>query len=925
MRLSTLLALVLGLIALLVGGVTVFLATLDVGRYKAEIVALIEGKTGREVAIDGDLDLSLGLAPALVVENVHLGNASWARDPDMVSVGRLEAQVALLPLLTGDLRVIRLVLADTSVWLETDDQGQGNWALGALGPDPAPAPATGTPPTPPANTPAATDPPRDSADSPTGLDIQDVRLENATLILRDGVRDQTLTLELDRAVLMGAGVDSPLQVDLAGRYNGLAFAAEGTLGSLTALGAPAAGQDQDSGDTPPTSTPWPLDLTAQVAGATVTVSGTIADPIEARGLDLTISARGSQVGDLAALGPVLDRDLRLPAVGAYDVTLRLAGDAATLTAPDLNATLGTLPLLKATARGRIDDLTAADGIALDISAEGGEVADLLRLPALASTVLEPGTDLPTLGPFRVTATVTGGPDSLSVRAIDLGVGPPGGLRLTASGAVADALAASGIGLDVALNAPDPGRLNDLGVPVAVPVQARARVSDIAGGYRIADLKASLGRSHLAGALDARLDGPRPRVSGSLQAPLLDLAEMTGASPPAPDTRALPAPSVPAPSMTPIDAATPAAAPRGATLIPNTPLPLGALSAVDAAISITVGQAVLPNGTALDTVNLGVTLADGALTLDPLRIGVAGGTVSGTVAMAPVGGGAAALRVNLSGDNVTLGTLAKDVGQTDLIQGGRTRLRLALTGQGATPHQIAGTLDGRVLVHSVDARLNNAALDWAGADVPTQLISTINPFGKTENTTPVRCLVVNMTATQGVLSGEHGLALETDRMVVGGGGGFDLGAERLSVKVAPAAREGIGLERGLGRIVELFAVTGPFTTPALVLDAREAVRTGLRTAASAAGAVATGGLSLVGEDLAANLLGGSGAEMEPCLVALGEKEPGQGSGGTAAADPAADALDAVRQQAEEAVEDLTDQLPGPAGEAIGGGLRRLLNR
>lgn len=914
MRLSTLLALVLGLIALLVGGVAVFLATLDVGRYKADIVALIEDKTGREVAIDGDLDLSLGLAPALVVETVRLGNAPWAGDPDMVAVGRLEAQVALLPLLSGDLRVIRLVLADTSVWLETDDQGQGNWALGARDPDQAPTPATDT---------AAATTQSAPADRPMGLDIQDVRLENATLVLRDGVRDQTFTLELDRAVLMGAGVDSPLQVDLAGRYNGLAFSAKGTLGSLTALGAPG-GQGQAPGDIPPTNPPWPLDLTAQVAGATVTVSGSIADPIEARGLDLTISARGSQVGDLAALGPVLDQDLRLPAVGAYDVSLRLTGDAATLAAPDLNATLGTLPLLKATASGRIDDLTAAEGIALEISAEGGEVADLLRLPALASA-LEPGSDLPMLGPFRVTATVTGGPDNLAVRGIDLGVGPPGGLRLTATGAVADALAASGIGLDVALNAPDPGRLNDLGVPVAVPVQARARVSDIAGGYRIADLKASLGRSHVAGALDARLDGPRPRVSGSLQAPMLDLAEMTGASRTAPDTRALPPSSVPAPAMTTIDAATPADGPRGATLIPDTPLPLDALSAVDAAISITVDQAVLPNGTALDNLDLGVTLADGALTLDPLRIGVAGGTVSGTVAMAPTGGGAATLRVDLGGDNVSLGTLAKDMGQTDLIQGGRTRLRLALTGQGATPHQIAGTLNGRVLVHSVDARLNNGALDWAGADVPTQLISTINPFGKTENTTPVRCLVVNMTASQGVLSGEHGLALETDRMVVGGGGGFDLGAERLSVKVAPAAREGIGLERGLGRIVELFAVTGPFTAPALVLDAREAVRTGLRTAASAAGAVATGGLSLVGEELAANLLGGSGAEMEPCLVALGEKEPGQGSGGAAAADPAADALDAVRQQAEEAVEDLTDQLPGPAGEAIGGGLRRLLNR
>ncbi|MBB4267379.1 AsmA family protein [Roseospira visakhapatnamensis] len=921
MRLSTVLALILGLIVLLVGGVAVFLATLDVGRYKADIVALMEDQTGRRVAIDGDLDLSLGLAPALVVEDVHLGNADWAQDDDMVSVGRLEAQVALLPLLSGDLRVVRLVLADAAVWLETDAEGRGNWALGPTDT----TEAADTPADPPADivadvpgeTPTRTTP-------PARLDIQDVRLENAILILRDGARDRTLTLELDTAVLTGAGVDTPLDVDLAGRYNGLAFSAEGTMGALTALGAPRAGAEP----TAPPAPPWPLDLTAEVAGATITVNGAIAQPTEARGLDLTVSARGSQIADLAALGPVIDQDLTLPAVGAYDVTLQLTGDAAALAVPMLEASLGTLPLLKATATGSIDNLSAGDGVTLLVAAEGGEVADLLRLPALAAAAGD-GQDLPMLGPFRVSATVAGGPDDLTVKDIDLGVGPPEGLRLTAVGAVADAVAASGLDLTVALTAPDPARLTELGIPIAVPVQASAQVSDIDGGYRLADLRAALGRSHLTGDLDARLDGPRPHLSGRLVAPLLDLAEITGA--PAPETRAVPDPSASTPSLpTPAPTGT-----GGATVIPDTPLPLDGLSAVDADLSIRVEHAVLPNGMTLDDVDLGVTLADGALTLDPLRTGVADGTVTGTMTLTPTGNGAAALRVDLTGDGVTLGTLARQMGQGDLVQGGPSRLRLNLAGQGATPRQIAGTLDGRVLLHTVDARLNNRALDWAGADVSTQVIRTINPFGTEEATTPVRCLVVNMTASEGVLSSDHGLALETDRMVVGGAGGFDLGAERLSVKIAPAAREGIGLERGLGRIVELFAVTGPFAAPSLVLDAREAVRTGLRTAASAAGALATGGLSLVGEDLAANLLGGSGAEMEPCLVALGEKEPGQGGGAPAEAgdgstvdaleDGARDQVDAVREQAEEAIDDLTDQLPGPAGEALGGGLRRLLNQ
>jgi len=911
MRLSTVLAVLLGLVALVVGGIAVFLATLDVGRYKPEIIALIEGQTGRSVAIDGDLDLSVGLTPALVVEDVHLGNADWAQDPDMVSVGRLEAQVALLPLLSGDLRVVRLVLSDAAVWLESDADGRGNWTLGpttdAEGPDADTADVPDTPVAQSQDTPTAA-----SGGAPGRLDLQDVRLENATVILRDGVRDQTFTLELDQAVLKGDGVDAPLGVDLAGRYNGLAFSAEGTLGSLMALGT----ADPAAGD----RTPWPLDVTASAAGATLTVTGAIADPIEGRGFDLTVTARGSQIADLAALGKVVGQTLALPDVGAYDVTLDLSGDADALSVSTLDASLGTLPLLKATASGHIDDVIGAKGIALTVTAEGGEVADLMRLPTLASVVQTNADDLPMLGPFRVSATADGDAEALAVRDLSVGVGPPDGLRLTATGAVTNARALSGIDLDVTLNAPDPNRLAALGLPVSVPVRAGARVSDITGGYRITNLTTTLGRSQLDGTLEARLDGPRPRLSGQLTAPVLDLMDLTGASG-AQDGNSKPSASNNTPSVPMAGSPVRPAAPNGTTLIPDTPLPLDALSIVDANLSVQAGTLVLPNGLPLTDVSLTLALANGALTVDPLRAGVADGRINATVGLTPTGGdGAANLRLDLAADDISLGTLAEGLGQSGLIQNGPTKIRASLTGRGGTPHQIAGTLNGHVLVHTVNAILDNGAVDWAGGDVSSKLIETINPFSKEEPSTPVRCLVFNMTAANGILSNDHGLALETDRMVVGGGGGFDLGTERLNLKIAPAAREGIGLERGLGRIVELFAVTGPFSSPKLVLDAREAVRTGLRTAASAAGAVATGGLSLLGEDLASRLLGGEGAEMEPCLVALGEKQPGQGSTAESGtdSDTTSDSVDAVRKQAEEAVEGLTDQLP----EGLGEGLRQL---
>ncbi|MBB4286047.1 AsmA family protein [Roseospira goensis] len=892
MRLSTILKVIGGLLVLLIIGVGVFIATLDVSQYRGQIAGAIEDATGRRVAIDGEMDLAIGLSPALVVEGVSIGNTDWASDPTMVSVQRLEAQVEVLPLLSGQIRVNRLILVEPVVSLETNAEGTGNWTFGT--PDAA-APAGET-------APAGAD--GEAGGGAAQLEIQEVRLRDGALTYRDGVSGQTMRVTLERVSLTGAGLDAPLEVDIAGAYNDAAFTLAGTLGPLAGLTASSAA-------------PWPLDVTATAGGATVTVAGDIAVPAKARGLDLAVSAEGAQLGDLGALLAALGQTQPVPALGPYRVAARVQGDADALALSGLDASLGAMPRLKVTATGAVENVTAVQGLDLAISAEGAEVG---ALADLAAQVGQP-VDVPALGPFAVTATVTGSPDALAVSGLDAAVGEAGRFRATATGAIADALAQSGLDLTVGVDAPDPAVLADLGAPVPVPLNARASLSDITGGYRLRDIQATVGRSTLSGAIDAVLDGPRPAVAGRINAPLLDLNELAGG----------PAGAAPAPAA-PADGSGGGAS--GGPMIPDTPLPLDALRAADATLTLTADRAVLPGGAEMANVTLGLTLAGGALALDPVQAGIAGGQIAGTVALTPTEGGGARASVDLTGERVALGTLARTFGGTDALEGGPTTLTVSLSGQGATPHQIAGTLTGAVLVHTVDARMNNGAVNWAGGDVFTQLGELINPFGQREPTTPIQCLVFNMTATQGVLSNDHGIALETDKMVVGGGGAFDLGAERLNVKIAPRPRPGIGLETGFGKIVELFAVTGPFASPALELDAQKAVETGLKTAASAAGAVATGGLSLLGENLAGSLLGSStDGEMEPCLVALGQKDPGEigaapaesAAPGTAA--PAEAVEEQIQQQIRGVTEGLTEGLPEGTGdrlnEALGGALQGVL--
>ncbi|KAA5607635.1 AsmA family protein [Roseospira marina] len=806
MKISTLVKVLLGLIVLAIGALGVFIATLDVSQYKGRIVALLEQKTGRTVTIDGDLDLAIGLSPALVVEDVTIGNADWASDPEMLSVGRLEAQVEMLPLLSGDINIVRVILDDPIVHLETDKDGNGNWAL-SLPTDAADATE------PPLDT-ASTEAPADGAEGPGGLpalQIQEVRLENGMLTYRDGVTGQTMAVALDTVSLTGGGLADPLNIEIEGAYNDAEFTLDGSVGAPAAL-------------TNPNGTAWPLDLTATAGGATVTAKGTIAHPAEATGIDLAITARGEQIADLATLAQAFGQSVAIPALGPYTATLNLAGDA----------------------------------------------------------------------------------DALAVRDLDAKLGTPGEFLVAATGSIANALAASGLDLTVSVAAPDPDVLADFGAALPAAASARAVVRDIDGGYGLRDLEATLGRSALSGTLDARMDGPRPAVSGSLSSSLLDLDELAST----PDGDSDGTVTVPAAPAAPTDS--------GGPMIPDTPLPLDALRLADANLSLAVERAILPGGGEVSDLSLNVTLDGGALSISPMQANVAGGAMDGSVTLRPTGNGAARLAVDMNGDGVRVGDLAKAFAGSEAVLDGPTTLRVKLEGQGATPHQIASTLDGSILVHTVDARMNNGAVNWAGGDVMTQLGELINPFAAKESTTPIQCLVFNMTATQGVLSNDNGVAMETDKMVVGGGGAFDLGAERLNVKIAPRPRPGIGIETGFGKIVELFAVTGPFASPSLELDAEKAIQTGLRTAASAAGAVATGGLSMLGESLVGGMLGSEGGELEPCLVALGEKDPGQG--GSAAGAESGSPTDGVGQ----ALEGLTGGESGDVGRAIenilGGGQR-----
>jgi hypothetical protein len=156
-----------------------------------------------------------------------------------------------------------------------------------------------------------------------------------------------------------------------------------------------------------------------------------------------------------------------------------------------------------------------------------------------------------------------------------------------------------------------------------------------------------------------------------------------------------------------------------------------------------------------------------------------------------------------------------------------------------------------------------ALDVAG-DILTKVFDTINPFRKSEPVTELRCAVARLPVRAGVIKIERSVAYETSKINVVVAGLVDLREETLDLAIRPSPTQ--GLRVGLGSLAELVRLTGPLTAPRIGLDTLGAAR----QAVSIGAAVATGGLSLLGE----GLLKGAVDDPHPCQTALAPPAPGK---------------------------------------------------
>ncbi len=372
------------------------------------------------------------------------------------------------------------------------------------------------------------------------------------------------------------------------------------------------------------------------------------------------------------------------------------------------------------------------------------------------------------GELGAPSTLAGNsPYPLNVRAEALG------LTVGVDGSIAQPAAAAGLNLRLTVNGENLSGLAAVagdGLPSGGPLSLATVLRGDPSRIELADLEFGFGPTELSGGLQVSLAGVRPKLTGNLVSPRIDLAALAPASDGSAGATGAEAP------------ATAAETPEGESgrrVLPDTPLPLEGLRAADVDLAVEVAELVTPSLT-VDDVTLGLRLDNGVLTVDPFAATAANSPVTGRIGL-DASGEVAALDVDLTGPALDLGALVLQFSGQDIIRGSAA-LDVSLQGKGTSVAGIAGSLNGhsRLVMEEGQARTESFDLIIGGL---TGVVSSV--FSEQDEFTVVNCLAANLQFENGTAAT---LALiDTDLIVVTGEGSMNLADESLNLQVTPESK------------------------------------------------------------------------------------------------------------------------------------------
>ena len=270
--------------------IIVVVSTYDYNKFKPQIIEIAQKYTGRKLTLAGDINVKTSLYPTLQVNNVSFQNAPWSAHPEMIHAKSLEVQLALIPLIKGNIDIERLMLINPDVILEINKSGQTNLEFNVPGQQKtktAPEKKTGTEGAP--------------------FAFKEIVIRNGKLTVVNHQKNQTFVLIIHQLVEKPEKSMDRSDINLEGAFNDIPLNVSGNVGTLAGITDPAV--------------PFPVDLKAKVGQMEIHIAGKIQNPLAAKGIDVKLMVKGHDLSDIES---VTKAPLPLAVKGPFDLSGHLA-------------------------------------------------------------------------------------------------------------------------------------------------------------------------------------------------------------------------------------------------------------------------------------------------------------------------------------------------------------------------------------------------------------------------------------------------------------------------------------------------------------------------------------------------------------------------------------------------------------------------
>ncbi len=272
---------------------------------RGPIEARVEAATGRDFAIEGDLQGEFSWQPWMRARDIRLANADWAQAGELVHVEELALRIDARELLRGQLVIMDTRILGADIHLEIDEEGRANWEMPGD---------------------ASDDAGDDAGDGDTQRSevplLEKLVVEDSRLTLEDASRDIQLEAQVASAQVVSPEEGSlPVSLEGEGRVQGHPFSIAASGGSLALLR-----QEEE---------PYPIEIEIAVGQTRARAEGTLTAPLQLAGMDGELWISGPTPDELA---PILS--IPLPSTPPYELRGRLRRDDKAWYFEGFNGTVG---------------------------------------------------------------------------------------------------------------------------------------------------------------------------------------------------------------------------------------------------------------------------------------------------------------------------------------------------------------------------------------------------------------------------------------------------------------------------------------------------------------------------------------------------------------------------------------------------------